>query len=88
MLMNVLYINGLKGQRALSLGQRPGYRTRPTIARKGKSMMAIVRLMPLQGDLILNLTQGFALGCNLIGLLGRLSSKLRNLNTIILKIRL
>ena len=34
--MNVLYINGLKGHRALSPGQRPGYRTKPTIALKGQ----------------------------------------------------
>ncbi|MBO4851036.1 MAG: hypothetical protein J5529_09080 [Prevotella sp.] len=33
-LMNILHINGLKGQRALSPGQRPEYRTRPTIALK------------------------------------------------------
>lgn len=59
---------------ALGIGQD---RQSPSM---GKSMMVIIRLMPLQGDLILNLTQGNALGCSLIGLSDRLSSNLRNLN--------
>ena len=80
MKMNVLCINGLKGQRALSPGQRPGYRTRPTIALQGQKHDVNYWLMPLQGDLILNLTQGVALGYNLIGLSGRLSSPFPNYN--------
>ena len=42
--------NGLKGQQALSPGQRPGYQQTPTFALKGQKPYESDMLLPFQGE--------------------------------------
>ena len=61
--------NGLKGQQALSPGQRPGYQQTPTFALKGQKPYESDMLLPFQGEGVITvLTQGDALGYGLLAL--------------------
>ena len=74
--------NGLKGQQALSPGQRPGYQQTPTFALKGQKPYESDMLLPFQGEGVITvLTQGDALGYGLITPSGRAQ---RNLNNVMM----
>ena len=48
--MKTLCRNGLKGQKALSPGHRPGYQQMPTFALKGQKPYESDMLLPFQGE--------------------------------------
>ena len=63
---------GLKGQKALSPGHRPGYNDEGKLALKGQKPFLSIMLLPLAGCwLHTTFTQGVALGYVLSGLSGR-----------------
>ena len=65
--------SGLKGQQALSPGQRPGCKEAGKFALKGQKRCFLIRLLPFQGvAYAAAYTQGAALGWWLIALSGRL----------------
>ena len=65
--------NGLKGQQALSPGQRPGYKEAGESALKGQKRPHARKAFALSGRrLRTTITQGAALGLELSGLSGRL----------------
>ena len=74
--------NGLKGQQALSPGHRPGYKDMGKLALKGHKLYLLPSAFALSGRPILCniLTQGNALGWELVGLSGRLQQNSRNFN--------
>ena len=64
--------NGLKGQQALSPGQRPGYKEMGKYALKGQKPNLVHNAFALSGRwLHATFTQGDALGWELSGLSGR-----------------
>ena len=70
--MSILYIDGLKGQRANSPGQRPGYRHTGKLALKGQKHYSSNYAFALTGRIYLcPFTQGDALGYKLIAPSGR-----------------
>ena len=65
--------NGLKGQQALSPGQRPGYKEMGKSALKGQKPFLVHYAFALSGRWMhTTFTQGAALGWELSGLSGRL----------------
>jgi len=63
MVMNILRRNGLKGQKALSPGHRPGYKDVGKLALKGQKLTSRIVAFALLGRRICTaLTQGVALG--------------------------
>jgi len=71
--MKTLRRNGLKGQKALSPGQRPGYKGAGKFALKGQKLYLVHSAFALSGRwLRVTFTQGDALGWELSGLSGRL----------------
>ena len=71
--MKTLRRNGLKGQKALSPGQRPGCKEGSRFALKGQKLSYGIVAFALTGRwLRTTLTQGGALGWGLSGLSGRL----------------
>ena len=71
--MKTLRRNGLKGQQALSPGQRPGYKGTGEFALKGQKPYLVHYAFSLSGRwLRITFTQGDALGWELYGLSGRL----------------
>jgi hypothetical protein len=72
--MKTLCQNGLKGQKALSPGQRPGCKEGSRFALKGQKLTCSISAFALTGRwLRTTLTQGVALGWWLSGLSGRLA---------------
>ena len=70
--MKTLRRNGLKGQKATSLGQRPGCKEGSRFALKGQKLSCGIVAFALTGRwLRTTLTQGVALGWWLSGLSGR-----------------
>jgi hypothetical protein len=64
--------NGLKGQKVLSPGQRPGYKDEGKLALKGQKPSLCYNAFSLTGRwLHTTITQGVALGYELSGLSGR-----------------
>ena len=47
--MKISYVNGLKGQGAISPGHRPGYKDAVMFALKGQKPCLVFMLLPLQG---------------------------------------
>ena len=74
--------NGLKGQKTLSPGHRPGYKDIGKLALKGHKFYLLPSAFALSGRPILcnTLTQGDALDWELAGLSGRLQQNSRNFN--------
>ena len=72
--MKTLRRNGLKGQKALSPGHRPGCKEVSIFALKGQKLTCSIHAFALTGRwLRTTLTQGVALGWGLSGLSGRLA---------------
>ena len=68
-LIKIIHSNGLKGQRAISPGQRPGYQISANIALKGQKNNGVNNSYAPSGRIVTSiLTQGVALGCDLIAL--------------------
>ena len=79
--MKTLCRNGLKGQKALSPGHRPGCKDVGKFALKGQKPYLVHYAFALTGRrLRTTLTQGDALGYGLIAPSGRAQRNLRNLN--------
>ena len=71
--MKTLRRNGLKGQKAISPGQHPGYKEVSKFALKGQKNNVADSAFALSGRwLRTTLTQGAALDYRLVGLSGRL----------------
>ena len=63
MIIHMYRTDGLKGQQAISPGQRPGYRECAAIALKGHKLCILLWLLPFQGGALKRpVTQGAALG--------------------------
>ena len=79
--MKVLYRNGLKGQKAPSPGQRPGYKGTGKFALKGQKPYLVHDAFALAGRwLRITFTQGVALGWELSGLIPDVPSPTHSLS--------
>ena len=74
-LMKIQHSNGLKGQQAISPGQRPGYQISANIALKGqKKNDGMKNSYAPSGRIVTSIsTQGVALGCDLMALQAAIS---------------
>ncbi|MBR1933571.1 MAG: hypothetical protein IJ841_07785 [Prevotella sp.] len=81
--MKATHSNGLKGQKAPSPGQRPGYKGVCEYALKGQKHTYRIHAFALSGRSLCNpFTQGAALGWELSGLSGRLCGSKRQRSSI------
>ena len=72
--MKIQHSNGLKGQRAISPGQRPGYQISANIALKGQKNDRMKKSYAPSGRIVTSIsTQGVALGCDLMALQAAIS---------------